>query len=286
MALTMDHQRMDISGMKHGGDIEKAYMEALREVETQRQYAAKLRELVVEQHHARQEDRVVWQCREQVLLSELQEAEQVRDRSMYELSLSESALERGGPSPIATGNVQFTGTEIERLTLELRAAQRRRIDLEAEVTAWALSGSKWDKERLALLQEVAEARQLAQQAMQAEMTLGRGAGPLGSMGALAGGAFGALGGHGSGHGGGHDTQHLLEEIDKLKRAEHDADWRAQVAETNAEYAKLQVQELRNDRRRTHTIDNARGLSPHIGSDAPAGSRNMVEGHGQRAALGT
>merc|ERR1719515_153413 len=92
-----------LSAMRYGGDIEKAYIEALKEIDNQRQYATKLRELVVEQHHARQEDRVVWQCREQVLLSELQEAEQIRDRSVYELSLSESAMERGGPSPLASG---------------------------------------------------------------------------------------------------------------------------------------------------------------------------------------
>lgn len=263
-----------LSGMRYGGDIENAYVEALKEIENQRQYAAKLRELVVEQHHARQEDRVVWQCREQVLVSELQEAEQVRDRARYELSVAESAVEGGGVTP--AGGVSFTGTEIERLTLELRAAQRRRIDLEAEVTAWALSSGKWDKERQVLRQEIAEARQLAQQAMQAEMTLGRGAGPLGGIGGLAGGAFASMGAGKDGD----DRQRLLDEISSLKKAQQDADWRAQVAETNAEYANLQIQELRTDRRQGPRTDNARGLTPPVGPEGPTGSRAI--GQGQQA----
>merc|ERR1712118_191198 len=100
------------------------------------------------------------------------------------------------------------------------------------------------------------------------------------MGNPAGGAFGALG---AGLGSRDDRQNLLDEIEQLKKAEHDADWRAQVAETNAEYAKLQVQELRSDRRRTHMTDNAKGVTLHIGlPEAPSRASNLVEGSGQRA----
>lgn len=211
--------------------LQTAYQDAVNELQVQQAYTAKLRQLVVEQHHARQEDRIVWQCREEVLINELKVAEAAATQNQLRAFRSEANSRSsgfGGPGD---------DREAERLLSELRTSQRRRIDLEAEVTAWALSATQWEQERRVLVEELHEARsRIPPPSMR---------GPAVNLTSMNRDLRGA-------HGVQDERERLREEIEHMQRAELDADWRAHVAESNAEYARMQVDGLRAEGATMHS----------------------------------